>query len=103
MTVLDTNICNERFPEILVAIRGLFLFLMSWLLYQDFKLKQAINFQKYTIWGEISTFVTFLLLFICSVEKYAYQTLYKLFPNKEVKFPENYSSKLLSKVTAFMF
>lgn len=66
-TIHDTNI---------LGLTGLMIFrfacfaIMAWLVYTDVKLKHGLHYEKYTVWGEISTLIVFGLLSMCSVEKY---------------------------------
>ena len=53
----------------LVVVRGLFLCIIEWNIWVDYKLKGRISLEKFTVWGEISTLAAFLLLLVCSIAK----------------------------------
>lgn len=67
LTIYDTNIFSN---EGLMIFRATAFSIMTWLIYEDVKLKHGLHYEKYTVWGEISTLITFGLLTMCSVEKY---------------------------------
>jgi len=50
---------------------------MGWLVITDIKMKHGLHYEKYTVWGEVSTFITFALLTQCSVEKYLAESIFK--------------------------
>ena len=54
----------------LIAFRFTGFSVMAWLVYMDIKLKHGLHYEKYTVWGEVSTLIVFGLLTLCSVEKY---------------------------------
>jgi len=70
---------------------------MAWLVHEDIRIKHGLHYQKYTVWGEISTLVVFFLLTLCSLEKYAKQI------NKENGQVVKLDNTWLYKSTAFLF
>ena len=70
---------------------------MAWLVHEDIRIKHGLHYQKYTVWGEISTLVVFFLLTLCSLEKYAKQI------NKENGQIVKLDNTWLYKSTAFLF
>jgi len=70
---------------------------MAWLLAYDITTKHSFNYQKYTEWGELSTFFVFGLLALCSIQK--------LYQEKAIKNGEKISlqQNWLYKWTAVAF
>ena len=77
-TVFETNIFRDSKVGLLVAVRGLLVLIMIWLLIEEFQFKGAPHITMYTVWGELSTFLVTILLFICSIEKYKKHQLYEI-------------------------
>ena len=100
-TIYETNIFGL---EGLIAFRFTCFAVMSWLVYTDVKLKHGLHYEKYTVWGEISTLISFGLLAKCSVEKYIKNLQFQANPAATKagsnEFLENGN---LFKATAFMF
>lgn len=71
----------------LVVIRVTLLSLITWNIHVDYSIKKRIALEKLTVWGEISTFLTFFLLTTCSIIKM-----------KKLAAPD-----FLFKLTAFVF
>ena len=61
----------------LIAFRLICFVIMGWLVITDIKMKHGLHYEKYTVWGEVSTFITFALLTQCSVEKYLAESIFK--------------------------
>ena len=40
-------------------------------------MKHGLHYEKYTVWGEVSTLIAFALLTQCSVEKYLAESIFK--------------------------
>lgn len=70
LTIYETNIFRDSGSEYLILIRAIFVAIMSWMIYEEIHLKGRLQLEKFTIWGELGTFTVFLLLMLCSIEKY---------------------------------
>lgn len=69
-TVFETNIFRDSKTGLLVVLRGFLITIMIWLLLEEYQFKGIPHITKFTVWGELLTFVATILLFICSIEKY---------------------------------
>lgn len=96
-TIYETNLFNGKWCSLLLVYRLISLSILSWLVYEDIKIKHGLHYEKYTVWGEISTLVVFFLLVLCSLEKYTKQQY------KEGGQRVSLDSTYLHRTTAFLF
>ena len=100
-TIHETNIFKQ---EGLIAFRFTCFSIMAWLCYTDVKLKHGLHYEKYTVWGEISTLISFFLLTLCSIEKYIKNMQYVANPAAtRAGSAQLLENGTLSKLTAFIF
>lgn len=100
LTIYDTNITNT---PLLIAFRLVSFGIISWLVYVDVKLKNGLHYEKYTVWGEISTLATFFLLTLCSFEKYIKEIQYKEASKAAKKNLNILDGGAFYKITAILF
>ena len=100
-TIHETNFLKL---EGLIAFRITCFAIMAWLCYNDVKLKHGLHYEKYTVWGEISTLICFFLLTMCSIEKYIKNMQYVANPAAtRAGSSQLLDNGTLSKVSSFMF
>ena len=74
---------------------------MGWLVITDIKMKHGLHYEKYTVWGEVSTLVAFALLTQCAVEKFLAESIFKY--NKSDSIRCLFGNIGLAKRASFMF
>lgn len=100
-TIHETNFLKL---ECLIVFRFVCFMIMAWLCYTDVKLKHGLNYQKYTVWGEFSTLLSFFLLTLCSIEKYIKNLQFESNPAAtKAGSSQLLENGILYKVSAFMF
>jgi hypothetical protein len=100
MTIYETNISNTG---LLCLFRLACFGVISWLVYVDVKLKNGLAYEKYTVWGEISTLATFFFLLVCSFEKYIKEIQYKEGNRSTRKNMSILDGGVFYKITAILF
>jgi hypothetical protein len=65
----ETNFFSDSGSTLLLIYRLIAFSIISWLVYEDIKMKHGLHYEKYTVWGEISTLVVLFLLCLCTLEK----------------------------------
>lgn len=61
--------------SILILFRVILFTYSVWIVVADHERTNGLNYQKYTIWGELSTAIALFLLLACSILKFAKDTL----------------------------
>ena len=69
LTIFETNLGRNEQTWIHLMLRIIFAGLMAWNISWDVRIKGRLCFEKYTVWGEVSTLAAFLLLIVCSIAK----------------------------------
>lgn len=71
--VIDTS--NIIDGKVLVLYRLILFTFSVWIVTMDHHRTQGLNWQKYTIWGEVSTCISLFLLLTCAILKFAKDVL----------------------------
>jgi len=96
-TIYETNLFGDKYCGLLLVYRLISFIIISWLVYEDVKIKHGLHYEKYTVWGEVSTLAVLFLLTLCSFEKYT-KLQYKE-GGKKVSLDNSF----LHRITAFLF
>jgi hypothetical protein len=69
------NTSNILDGSLLILFRVILFTYSVWIVVIDHERTNGLNYQKYTIWGELSTCISLFLLLVCSILKFAKDVL----------------------------